>query len=119
MDQFPLLEKGSSIKERRRPQYGMITDYARKYRLFASLSGGEPSPLGRFQVTGGNKKPIRRSCGLEIEVQGSYNTLDWLVTLPDGEWWRAANLGDAAAKLDPLCTRAIGHELRQTSAFNN
>ncbi len=74
-------------------------------------SGGEPSPYGGFQVAAGNKKPIRRSGGLEIEVQGNYNTLGWLVTVSDGEWWKAANLGDAAADLYSIAHHEIGHAL--------
>jgi hypothetical protein len=74
-------------------------------------SGGEPSPYGGFQVAGSQNKPIRRSGGLEIEIQGNYNTLGWLVTLSDGEWWRAANLGDAAADLYSIAHHEIGHAL--------
>ncbi|MGO9923770.1 MAG: hypothetical protein ACLQIB_54850 [Isosphaeraceae bacterium] len=74
-------------------------------------SGGEPSPYGGFQIAGGKEKPIRRSGGLEIEVQGNYNTLGWLVTLSDGEWWKAANLGDAAADLYSIAHHEIGHAL--------
>ena len=55
--------------------------------------------------------PIRRSGGLEIEVRGNYNTLGWLVTLTDGDWWKAANLGDAAADLYSIAHHEIGHAL--------
>ncbi len=74
-------------------------------------SGGEPSPCGGFQMSDGNKKPIRRSGGLEIEVKGNYNTLGWIVTLSDGEWWKAANSGDAAADLYSIAHHEIGHAL--------
>jgi len=74
-------------------------------------SGGEPSPYGGFQIAGGHKKLIRRSGGLEIEVQGNYNTLGWIVTLSDGEWWKAANLGGAAADLYSIAHHEIGHAL--------
>ena len=82
----------------------MKRDSARMIR-----SGGEPSPYGGFQIARGKQKPIRRSGGLEIEVQGNYNTLGWLVTLSDGEWWKAANLGDAAADLYSIAHHEIGH----------
>jgi hypothetical protein len=74
-------------------------------------SGGEPSPYGGFQASGGHEKPIRRSGGLEIEVKGNYNTLGWLVTLSDGKWWKAANSGDAAADLYSIAHHEIGHSL--------
>ncbi len=74
-------------------------------------SGGEPSPYGGFQIANGNQKPIRRSGGLEIEVQGNYNTLGWIVTLSEGDWWKAANLGDAAADLYSIAHHEIGHAL--------
>ena len=74
-------------------------------------SGGEPSPYGGFQVSAGGTMPIRRSGGLEIEVRGNYNTLGWLVTLTDGDWWKAANLGDAAADLYSIAHHEIGHAL--------
>jgi hypothetical protein len=74
-------------------------------------SGGEPSPYGEFQVSAGKRKPIRRSGGLEIEIQGNYNTLGWTVILSDGEWWKAANLGDAAADLYSIAHHEIGHAL--------
>ncbi len=62
-------------------------------------------------MASGKKKPIRRSGGLEIEVQGNYNTLGWMVTLSDGEWWKAANLGDAPADLYSIAHHEIGHAL--------
>ena len=73
--------------------------------------GGEPSPYGGFQVAAGKAKAIRRSGGLEVQVQGNYNTLGWLVTLSDGDWWKAANLGDAAADLYSIAHHEIGHAL--------
>jgi hypothetical protein len=74
-------------------------------------SGGEPSPYGGFQVSDGKRKLIRRSGGLEIEVQGNYNTLGWLVTVSDGDWWKAANLGYAKTDLYSIAHHEIGHAL--------
>jgi hypothetical protein len=74
-------------------------------------SGGEPSPYGDFQVAGGKTRPIRRSGGLELEVQGNYNTKGWLVTLPDREWWRATIHGDEVADLYSIAHHEIGHAL--------
>jgi hypothetical protein len=83
-------------------------------------SGGESSPFGGFQVAAGRQTSIRRSGGLEIEVQGNYNTKGWLVIfgafgneyhgqMPGGRW--------LITKLDLLYAQAIGYELRGTSAF--
>jgi hypothetical protein len=74
-------------------------------------SGGEPSPYGEFQVSGGKVTPIRRSGGLEIEVQGNYNTRGWLVKLEDRDWWQATNQGDAQNDLYSIAHHEIGHAL--------
>ena len=74
-------------------------------------SGGEPSPYGGFQVSAGKEKPIRRSGGLEIEIQGNYNTRGWRVTLADQDWWQATNLGDESADLYSIAHHEIGHAL--------
>lgn len=101
-----LLPSGSAVAKSRGASSTKRDPSSRMIR-----SGGEPSPYGGFQVARGKKKPIRRSGGLEIEVQGNYNTLGWLVTLSDGEWWKAANLGDAAADLYSIAHHEIGHAL--------
>lgn len=77
----------------------------------AIRSGGEPSPTGGFQVAAGQTKPLRRSGGLELEVQGNYNTLGWLVTLADGDWWQATNHGDVKNDLYSIAHHEIGHAL--------
>jgi hypothetical protein len=74
-------------------------------------SGGEPSPYGGFQIAAGKEKPIRRSGGVEIEIQGNYNTLGWRVTLADRDWWQATNIGDEAADLYSIAHHEIGHSL--------
>ena len=74
-------------------------------------SGGEPSPFGGFQIAGGNTKPIHRSGGVEVEVQGNYNTLGWLVTLADRDWWQATNHGDVKTDLYSIVHHEIGHAL--------
>jgi hypothetical protein len=74
-------------------------------------SGGEPSREGGFQIAAGTTKRIRRSGGVEIEVQGNYNTLGWLLTLPDRDWWQATNYGDEKADLYSIAHHEIGHAL--------
>jgi hypothetical protein len=74
-------------------------------------SGGEPSPYGGFQEGDGGPLPVRRSGGLEVEVQGNYNTKGWHVSLADGDWWQATNLGDVANDLYSIVHHEIGHAL--------
>lgn len=77
----------------------------------AIRSGGEPSPVGGFQVAAGQAKPLRRSGGLELEVQGNYNTLGWRLTLDDRDWWQATNHGDVKNDLYSIAHHEIGHAL--------
>lgn len=88
------------------------------YRLYAYgiqcdllRSGGEPSRDGGFQVGGGKQLPLRRSGGLEIEVQGNYNRKGWLVQLADADWWKASNLQHEANDLYSIAHHEIGHAL--------
>jgi len=74
-------------------------------------SGGEPSSDGGFQISAGKTIPIRRSGGVEVEVQGNYNTLGWLATLPDRDWWQATNEGDVKTDLYSIVHHEIGHAL--------
>jgi hypothetical protein len=74
-------------------------------------SGGEPSPYGEFQLSAGKVTPIRRSGGLEIDVQGNYNTKGWLVNLEDRDWWKATNHGDVQNDLYSIAHHEIGHAL--------
>jgi hypothetical protein len=86
--------------------YGIKSDLLR--------SGGEPSPFGGFQQRGPTELKVRRSGGIEVEVQGNYNTRGWLVSMADGDWWRATNLGDVENDLYSIVHHEIGHAL----AFN-
>jgi hypothetical protein len=74
-------------------------------------SGGEPSPYGGFQVGAGKVLPVRRSGGVEVEIQGNYNTKGWLVDLPDGDWWKATNFGDVPNDLYSIVHHELGHAL--------
>ncbi len=83
--------------------YGIKSDLLR--------SGGEPSPFGEFQTSGDQSLPIRRSGGLEIEVQGNYNTRGWLASRSDDDWWKATNLRDVPNDLYSIAHHEIGHAL--------
>jgi hypothetical protein len=83
--------------------YGIKSDLLR--------SGGEPSAAGSYQSGEGGPLPLRRSGGVEIEVQGNYNRKGWLVELEDSQWWKATNLGDVANDLYSIVHHEIGHAL--------
>lgn len=72
-------------------------------------SGGEPSRNGKFQVSGTQKLPMKRSGGVEVEIDGNYNRLGWLPPLADDEWWMATNLGKE--RNDSIVHHEIGHAL--------
>ncbi|HEV3022232.1 MAG TPA: Ig domain-containing protein [Pirellulales bacterium] len=74
-------------------------------------SGGEPSWHGQFQKRGDDVLPVRRSGGLEIEVQGNYNQRGWMVGLSDADWWKAVNLRETVADLYSIAHHEIGHAL--------
>jgi hypothetical protein len=74
-------------------------------------SGGEPSREGGFQNSMGKALPIRRSGGLEIEVQGNYNKLGWNNALGERDWWQATNLGDVRNDLYSIVHHEMGHSL--------
>jgi hypothetical protein len=83
--------------------YGIQSDLLR--------SGGEPSRLGGLQAQRGKLLPIRRSGGVEIEVQGNYNKRGWLVQLDDGDWWKATNQNEVPNDLYSIAHHEMGHAL--------
>lgn len=44
-------------------------------------------------------------------MQGNYNTLGWLVTLADRDWWQATNHGAVKNDLYSIAHHEIGHAL--------
>ena len=74
-------------------------------------SGGEPSQAGAFQQSGGQRLPIRRSGGLELEIKGNYNKLGWNFTLRDEEWWKATNLAAMQNDYYSVVHHECGHAL--------
>jgi len=83
--------------------YGIQSDRLR--------SGGEPSRFGGLQAQQGKLLPIRRSGGVEIEVQGNYNKRGWLVQLDDADWWKATNLNEVPNDLYSVAHHEMGHAL--------
>ena len=74
-------------------------------------SGGEPSMDGEFQAIGTEKLPIKRSGGVEVEIDGNYNRLGWLPPLEDDEWWKATNLGNVRNDLYSIQHHEMAHSL--------
>jgi len=69
-------------------------------------SGGSASNQS-FQTSRGVKLPLRRSGNVAIETKGNYNTLGWLPTIKDSEWWKADNLSEHPADLYSIVHRQI------------
>jgi hypothetical protein len=74
-------------------------------------SGGEPSREGGWLRVDGRDLPLRRSGGLEIETNGNFNELGWLVRIDAEEWWRATNLADVPNDLLSIAHHEVGHSL--------
>lgn len=74
-------------------------------------SGGEPSRNGKYQVSGTRQLPMKRSGGVEVEIDGNYNRLGWLPPLTDDEWWKASNLGKEQNDLYSIVHHEMGHAL--------
>lgn len=74
-------------------------------------SGGEPSREGGLLSQRGKAIPLHRSGGVEIETQGNYNTKRWMVSLAEGDYWKATNLGDVPNDLYSIAHHEIGHAL--------
>lgn len=74
-------------------------------------SGGEPSRAGGFLTAGETRLPLRRSGGVEVEVQGNYNKHGWRVDLDDANWWKATNPINVPNDLYSIAHHEIGHAL--------
>ncbi len=74
-------------------------------------SGGEASHHGGFQRQNGKELAVRRSGGYEAETRGNYNTLGWLISVGDGDYWKATNLRKVPNDLLSIAHHEIGHAL--------
>ena len=73
-------------------------------------NGGQPS-YRSYQSSNGVRLPLRRSGNTSIDTRGNYNTLGWMTSLPDEEWWKATNFGDVQNDLYSIVFHEIGHAL--------
>jgi hypothetical protein len=75
-------------------------------------SGGEPSWAGNPQRDAtGHALPLHRSGGVEVQIDGNYNTLGWARPFRDDEWWRATNLADVPNDMYSIVHHESGHAL--------
>jgi len=74
-------------------------------------SGGEPSAGGGFQTSAGRELPLKRSGGVEVEIQGNYNALGWFLTSGDDDWWFSRNLSGEPNDLYSIVRHEMGHAL--------
>ena len=73
-------------------------------------NGGQPS-YRSYQSSNGVRLPLRRSGNTSIDTRGNYNTLGWMTSLPDEEWWKGTNFGDVQNDLYSIIFHEIGHAL--------
>ena len=73
-------------------------------------NGGQPS-YRSHQSSNGVRLPLRRSGNTSIDTRGNYNTLGWMTSLPDEEWWKGTNFGDVQNDLYSIIFHEIGHAL--------
>ena len=73
-------------------------------------NGGQPS-FWSYQSVNGVSLPLRRSGNTSIDTRGNYNTLGWMTSLPDEEWWKGTNFGDVQNDLYSIVFHEIGHAL--------
>lgn len=74
-------------------------------------AGGEPSDAGRPQGISGHALPLRRSGGVEVQIDGNFNTLGWAKPITDQQWWKATNLADVPHDLYSIVHHEMGHAL--------
>jgi hypothetical protein len=90
------------------PYVGFL-EYAYGIHSAELRSGGEGSHLGKLATSEGTELPLRRSGGIEIETQGNYNTLGWIVDLEPDNWWKSGNFGNEQNDLYSIVHHEIGH----------
>jgi hypothetical protein len=91
--------------------------YAYGIHSAALRSGGEGSYGGGFQMSGSTQFPLRRSGGYEAETAGNFNSLGWLVSTNEHDWWVTGNLGNERNDLASIAHHEIAHALFFNSAY--
>jgi hypothetical protein len=73
-------------------------------------SGGCASDVA-FQRSGQSPLPLRRSGSCETETAGNYNTLGWLLTASDDDWWVSGNQEFEPNDFYSIAHHEVGHAL--------
>ena len=74
-------------------------------------AGGAPSCGGRNQSSGGVELPLERSGSVNFDPRGNYNTLGWMVSADETDWWKATNFFSRPHDLYSIGLHEIGHAL--------
>jgi len=72
-------------------------------------SGGEASHEGGWQRSGGRETGLRCSGGLEMETAGNFNSIGWMVSTNEDDWWRGTNLREVKNDLYSIAHHEMGH----------
>jgi len=73
-------------------------------------SGGEPS-RSDFQSNDAGELPLRRSGGVEMHIQGNFNSLGWFFTSSDDDWLTSKNFRGEPADFYSIAHHEMGHSL--------
>lgn len=103
------LTKGDTVTNAR--EYKGYLLYAIGVHTSGLHSGGMPSFPGGFQSAGGKGLQVRRSGCIEIETEGNYNRLGWLISSQDPDWWRSSNRREVQTDLYSVAHHETGHAL--------
>jgi Putative Ig domain len=107
----------SNTTVRNRSAYTGFLLYAYGIKGPELRSGGEGSRRGGFHTSKGTQLPLKRSGGVEIEVQGNYNRRGWFYAQGDDDWWKSGNRGHEANDLYSIAHHEIGHALIFNPAY--
>ena len=81
-------------------------------------AGGEPSHQGGYQSADDITLFLKRSGGIELEKRGNFNTLGWMTSEQDDDWWQATNLGDVPNDVYSIAHHEMGHALAFNPGYN-
>lgn len=82
-------------------------------------SGGAGSSGGGFQSVNGIPTSLRRSGTVEVELKGNYNTLGWIESTDDNQWFITGNFGNQQNDLYSIVRHEMGHALGFNIAYPN
>ena len=74
---------------------------------------------GDFQTINGGATQLRRSGAVEIEKKGNYNSLGWLVSTGDSDWWQATGVAEVPGDLYSITLHEMGHALFAHTFYPN